>query len=127
MTRYLTVDDVLTLHEDLLGPDRLGDFGRLEAAVLRPQQSAFGSDAFPDIHTKSAALLHGLIRGHAFLDGNKRIGAIALGVFYSLNGYWLEAEDGDLYALCIDVAIGMDLETLASRLQSMTKPVDPPL
>jgi death-on-curing protein len=36
------------------------DHGLLESALVRPQASAFGEDAYPDIHQKAAALLHGI-------------------------------------------------------------------
>jgi hypothetical protein len=57
---YLTTDDVLTIKVRFAGPDQLRDFGLVDAAVIRPQTSAFGEDAFPTIHEKAAALLHGL-------------------------------------------------------------------
>lgn len=48
---YLTTDDVVRMSEAEVGPNRLLDFGLLESAVLRPQQTVFGQDAYPDIHT----------------------------------------------------------------------------
>ena len=53
-------------------PDQLRDFGILDGAVMRPQASAFGEDAFPSIHEKAAALLHSLARNHPFVTANKR-------------------------------------------------------
>jgi hypothetical protein len=55
--RYLTVGEVAQINETLVGPDMLGDFGPLEPAVMRPQQTVFGEDAYPDIHHKAAALM----------------------------------------------------------------------
>ncbi|WP_155769446.1 Fic family protein [Mycobacterium asiaticum] len=46
--------------------------GLLESAVLRPQATTFGDDAYPTTHEKAAALLHSLTRNHPFVDGNKR-------------------------------------------------------
>jgi death-on-curing protein len=40
--------------------------------VHRPQTTVGGADAYPDVHSKAAALFHSLIRNHAFIDGNKR-------------------------------------------------------
>ena len=60
------------LNERFVGPDMLRDFGMLDSAVMRPQASAFGDDAYPTIHEKATALLHGLARNHPFVDGNKR-------------------------------------------------------
>lgn len=72
MTLYLSAADVLRFNERFVGPDGLRDFGLLDAAVTRPQVSAFGEDAFPTVHEKASALLHGLARNHPFVDGNKR-------------------------------------------------------
>ena len=116
--RYLTVGEVARINEDLLGPDRVGDFGLLEAAVMRPQQTVFGEDAYPDIHTKAAALLHSLGRNHAFLDGNKRTALIAVAIFYMQNGWRLIMEQGDAIALLVDVAEGqVDVPAIAGRLK----------
>jgi death-on-curing protein len=40
----------LRINEQFVGPDKLRDFGLVDGAVTRPQQSAFGEDAFPTIH-----------------------------------------------------------------------------
>lgn len=106
--RYLTVGDVLRINEAEAGsPDLLRDFGLLESATLRPQTSAFGQDAYPTLHSKAAALMHSLIRNHPFVDGNKRTAVIAVIVFYGLNGYWIEVEQGELVGLAKDVAEGI--------------------
>ncbi len=70
--RYLSPSEVIGINEQEVGTDLLADFGLLEAAVLRPQQTMFGADAYPDLHTKAAAMVHSLIRNHPFVDGNKR-------------------------------------------------------
>ncbi|MCA1604421.1 MAG: type II toxin-antitoxin system death-on-curing family toxin [Acidobacteria bacterium] len=109
--RYLTVSEVLLVNEQEVGPDLLADFGLLEAAILRPQQSVFGSDAYPDMHTKAAAMMHSIIRNHAFIDGNKRTGVLAMILFHNLNGYRIETVQEDLIALALDIAEGqIDVE-----------------
>lgn len=104
--RYLTASEVVLVNSQEIGPDLLADFGLLEAAVLRPQQSVFGSDAYPDIHTKAAAMMHSLTRNHPFVDGNKRTGVLSVILFYNLNGHSVEAEQEDVIALALDVAEG---------------------
>jgi death-on-curing protein len=79
---YLTVSDVVRLSEAEVEAATLVDFGLLESAVLRPQQTVAGQDAYPDIHAKAAALMHSLIRNHPFVDGNKRTAVLAVAVFY---------------------------------------------
>lgn len=121
--RYLTASDVVLVNQQETGPDLLADFGLLEAAVLRPQQSVFGSDAYPDIHSKAAAMMHSLIRNHPFVDGNKRTGVLSVIVFYNLNGHSVEADQEDVIALALDVAEGqIDVEGIAGILKSWARP-----
>ena len=121
--RYLTTSEVMRINEAEIGQDLLADFGLLEGAVLRPQQTAFGSDAYPDIHTKAAAMLQSLIRNHPFIDGNKRTAVLSMIVFYNLNGHALEIDQGQLVALAIDVAEGqIDVEAIAGILKGWTQP-----
>ena len=105
MIEYLTLDDVLALIEDPgVGPIR--DIGLLDSAVHRPQATVFGTDAYPDLDQKAAVLLESLVRNHALIDGNKRIGWLATVVFYGLNDVELEAPDDDAYDLVIAIASG---------------------
>jgi len=102
---YLTLEDVLELIEDLgVGPIR--DIGLLDSAVHRPQATVFGTDAYPDLDQKAAVLLESLVRNHALIDGNKRIGWLSTVVFYGLNNIELEAPDDDAYELVIAIANG---------------------
>jgi death-on-curing protein len=50
----------------------------LEAAAARPQATAFGADTYPDLHAKTAALVHSVARNHALVDGDKRLALGAL-------------------------------------------------
>jgi death on curing protein len=100
---YLSLEDVLSLIEDLgVGPIR--DIGLLDCAVHRPRVSVFGEDAYPGIDDKAAALLESLVRNHALVDGNKRIGWLATVVFYGLNNIELDAPDDHAYDLVISIA-----------------------
>lgn len=115
---YLTLEDLVGLVRHLeVGPIR--DLGLLDAAVARPRSSAFGADAYPSIERKAAALLHSLVRNHALVDGNKRLGWLATVVFLDINGHAVELEEDDAFDLVIDVADGrLDLEEIADRLGS---------
>lgn len=88
------------------------------SAILRPQTTVGGQDAYPDIHTKAAALFHSIARNHAFLDGNKRTAVIAVDVFYRLNGHTLSSPpEGDI-ALAVDTAEGLlDVTAIAGTLK----------
>lgn len=105
MTEYLTLEDVLALIADLgVGPIR--DIGLLDSAVHRPHVTVFGRDAYPDLDAKAAVLLESVVRNHALVDGNKRLGWLAVVVFYGLNDVNLDAPDDDAYDLVIALASG---------------------
>lgn len=126
MTFYLTTDDVEMINAHWIGPDKLRDFGLLESAVLRPQATTFGEDAYPSIHEKAAALLHSLARNHPFLDGNKRTAWAATSVFYQGNGYVLRVDDGEVVALVVDIAEGqVDVPNIAALLKTWVHDVPP--
>ena len=91
MTRYLTVEQALRIARAAVGgPIYVRDIGLLEAAVHRPRASVLGQDAYPDLLTKAAALLHSLARNHPLVDGNKRLAWLATYVFLAKNGIVLD-------------------------------------
>ena len=105
MTDYLTVEDLLRLTRDLgIGP--VSDIGLLDSAAHRPTTSLYGQEAYPCIDEKAAVLLESIVRNHALVDGNKRLGWLAVVVFYGLNGIDLDAPDDEAYDLVIEVASG---------------------
>lgn len=103
MTDYLTLEDLLSLVDDLeVGPVR--DLGLLDSAAHRPRTELWGAQAYPSVDDKAAALLQSLVGNHALVDGNERLGWLAVVVFYALNAIDLEAPDDDAYDLVISVA-----------------------
>ena len=125
--RYLTAGDVLRINESEVGPSQLPDFGLLESAVLRPQQTVAGRDAYPDLHSKAAALMHSLIRNHPFVDGNKRTAVLTVDIFYAMNGFDLEAGQGEMVALALDIAEGqIDVDRIAGQLKEWARPLQLP-
>jgi death on curing protein len=76
----------------------------------------------PDLHIAAAHLLFGIVSNHPFVDGNKRVGLKATAVFYTLNGWELDGEDGDVYTMVLDVAEGtIDVAKIAQRLRPMVR------
>jgi death-on-curing protein len=128
MTIWLTTDDILMINARFVGPDKLRDFGLLESAVLRPQATAFGDDAYPTLHEKAGALLHSLARNHPFVDGNKRTAWASTAVFYQLNGYVdTQYDPGHVVGLVVDVAEGqIDVPNIAATLKGWTQPFPAP-
>ncbi|MFZ1286631.1 MAG: type II toxin-antitoxin system death-on-curing family toxin [Candidatus Phosphoribacter sp.] len=118
MTSYLSLEDLLTLADDLaVGPVR--DIGLLDAAAYRPQVILYGMEAYPEIDTKAAVLLESIVRNHALVDGNKRLGWLATLVFFGLNGVTLDAPDNDVYELVMSVARSEPtVEKIAAALRS---------
>ncbi|MGP5413072.1 type II toxin-antitoxin system death-on-curing family toxin [Brachybacterium paraconglomeratum] len=114
--RYLTLEDLLTLVDDLrVGPVR--DLGLLESAAHRPTTTLWGAEAYDGLDLKAAALLESIVRTHTLLDGNKRLGWLAIVVFFGLNGVDLDAPDDAAYELVIAVSTGqMPLEEAAEAL-----------
>lgn len=113
---YLTTEDLLALVRDLgVGP--VQDVGLLDSAAHRPRASVLGQDAYPGLDLKAGALLESLVGNHPLVDGNKRLGWLAVVVFYGLNGVDLDAPDDDAYDLVIAVASGeIDHHEAAARL-----------
>jgi death-on-curing protein len=104
---YLTLPELLHVAERTLGADFIvRDYGLLEAALARPQATAFGKDAYPTLDGKAAALLHSLARNHALIDGNKRLALAGLVAFYGLNGRRLTLTNDEAYHLIMNVASG---------------------
>jgi death-on-curing protein len=115
---YLTVEDLLVIVEETIGRAAVRDLGLLDSAAHRPRASAFGEDAYPTLHDKEAALLEGIVRNHALVDGNKRLAWAAAVVFYDLNGFTLDPpSDDQAVALVVAAAAGeLELAALARRL-----------
>ncbi len=104
----LTKEQILMLHSELIkttgGSDGIRDIGLLESALETPFQSYGGEELYPSIWAKEARLCYGLVKNHALVDGNKRIGVHAMLVFLSVNGYELEYTQKELSNLILDVA-----------------------
>ncbi len=128
--RYLTVEEVLLIHEHAIrefgGSAELANLGRLEAALASPQQTMFGQDLYPDIYAKAAALIFGIIKNHPFMDGNKRTGLFALFEFLERHGRTIDTPADELYQFTIDVATSaLDKDEIAAWLRAHTAPYPP--
>ncbi len=119
---FLELDDVIDLAVALLGdPAPIRDLGLLGSAVARPQTTAFGVDAYPDMWTKAAALLQSIVTNHALVDGSKRLGWLSTAVFLEINGIGVSrASNDDVYELVIEVAAGQPtVEAIAGLLKQL--------
>ena len=108
--KLLTKEQIILLHAQLIketgGMEGIRDEGLLDSAILSPFQSFDGNDLYPTVLEKGARLGFELIQNHAFIDGNKRIGAHAMLVFLALNGYVFSYTQKELARIVLSVAAG---------------------
>ena len=99
-TVYLTVAEVLAIHEDQIerygGSPGVRDLGQLEAALFRPQTGYYA-----DRIAEAAALWESLSQNHAFVDGNKRTAFAVTFTFLSINGITLTADEDQIIRFLI--------------------------
>jgi death-on-curing protein len=115
--KKLSKHQVVILHEILVkysgGSDGIRDIGLLESALEAPFITFGGVSNYPTPHSKAARLAFGLVKNHPFVDGNKRIGILAMISFLELNGTKLVCTDEELIKIGLGIADGtIDEKTL---------------
>ncbi len=104
------VNDLLFMHAALVkqygGSSGVRDAGALEAAVARPWGASFGAEDFPTPFDKAAALCESVIKGHPFVDGNKRTGTAAGAYLLATVGRRVVVEKGQVADFAVSVATG---------------------
>jgi death-on-curing protein len=123
---FLTVEDVLTLHQRQLerfgGGSGVRDLGLLESAVAQPQASFDGTLMHDGVFEMAAAYLFHIVSNHPFVDGNKRAGLVSALTFLQLNGVRIRHATESLYDLTMRVAEGrIDKATVAIELERIAK------
>lgn len=127
MTEYLDLDDLLAAADAALdGRADVRDVGLLQAAVARPQATAFGEEAYRTLDEKAAALLQSIVAGHPLVDGNKRLGWIALRLFYRLNDADVGPPSDQAFDLVVSVASGerRDVVEIAASVARWRTPIE---
>jgi death-on-curing protein len=108
--RYLTVNEALELHRRIIeqsgGAPGILNLGAFESALAQPQATFGGTDLYPTLVEKVAALGFSLIQNHPFIDGNKRIGHAAMEVFALLNGFEIMASVDEQEGIILQTAAG---------------------
>ena len=115
---------LLLLHDESLaehgGASGLRDEGLLDSALARPLNLAAYEK--PDVAALAASYAVGLAKNHAFVDGDKRAGFLATGLFLYLNGRRLIASQSDATISMLAVASGeMDEHMLAEWIRRNIK------
>lgn len=107
---WIEAEDIILIHRRIIqatgGIGGLRDRAGLEAALAAPLQSFAGQDLFPSDIEKISRLGYGLAANHAFVDGNKRIGAMMTQLLLKWNGYHLALKEGELADMFIAIADG---------------------
>ena len=107
---FLSTELVQRIHEDQIrrygGSPGVRDMGLLESAVAMPQAGSGGEYFHTDLFEMAAAYLFHLVKNHPFVDGNKRVGAMAAYAFLELNGKVLDAPEKEFGDLVLAVAEG---------------------
>ena len=116
MTEYIELEDALE-QIGFLGV-QVKVMGLLDSALQRPKTSLFGEDAYPDLQTKAAAMLHSLIKNHPMVDGNKRTGWLLFLSFIAANGFQHNMTTEESFSLTLGIADGsLELEQAADIIR----------
>ena len=126
--RWLGVAVALQAHAELLaehgGAAGLRASDLLESALARPRKLfAYGQGV--GLPRLAAAYAYGLVKNHAFVDGNKRVAASIMGGFLLRNGLWLDVAERELEQVIQRLAAGnLNEGELAVWLEANTAPAD---
>ncbi|MDR3706869.1 MAG: type II toxin-antitoxin system death-on-curing family toxin [Capsulimonadaceae bacterium] len=127
---FLTVDHVIALHTEAIRrvtPTEaltITDRGRLEAAVMQPQQTFDGDYLYRSIIEMAAAYLIGLAGNHPFENGNKRVAFAACSVFLEMNGLCLTLSEDQATTMTLRVVRhDLDRDQTVLLLRDFTKPL----
>lgn len=108
--KFLSLAEVLEIHQDQVerygGTSGIRDIELLKSALGMPSATYSGEFLHTDVYEMAAAYLFHLVKNHPFLDGNKRVGAVAALIFLALNGYDFDAPEDDFADMVLAVARG---------------------
>ena len=106
--RFLRKKDILLFHnrsiERFGGVHGVTNDPGLDSALIAAENRFHYEQA--DVAACAAAYAYHLTMAHAFLDGNKRVAAVATEVFIAINDMELGASDDELYDLFMSIASG---------------------
>ncbi|GHV40658.1 death-on-curing protein [Spirochaetia bacterium] len=108
--KRVTIEQVIEMHSALIaetgGLDGVRDMNLLDGSVNSPYHTFGGQNLYPTIQAMAAHLAFSLIKNHPFLDGNKRIGVLAMLVFLDVNGIPVHCSNEELISLGLGLAEG---------------------
>ncbi|HET7107005.1 MAG TPA: type II toxin-antitoxin system death-on-curing family toxin [Candidatus Acidoferrum sp.] len=103
------------------GSTGIRDEGLLESALARPQNRFYYAPE-SDLSELAASYGFGIAKNHPFVDGNKRAAFHSVGLFLSINGYELVADQLDAIQAMISLAAGeLNEEQFAGWIRKNTQ------
>ena len=112
--QFLTFSDIMEIHgyqiENFGGASGLRDIELLKSAIGMPESTFGGAFLDPPIYEMAAAYLYHLVENHPFVDGNKRVGAMAALVFLDINNIDFDAQEELFTGMVLKVASGKMLK-----------------
>ena len=125
----LTPEKILLLHQFLMketgGLDGLRDEALFDSSVQSVFATFDGNELYPSKEEKAAKLGYTLVKNHAFIDGNKRIGVYVMLIFLDVNGIRMIYSDNDIITLGLGIADDSlkykDVLTWVNRHKDATK------
>ena len=107
---FLTFAEIIEIHDYQIsrfgGAAGVRDIELLKSAIGTPSATFGGEFLHPSVIEMAAAYLYHLVENHPFVDGNKRVGAMAALIFLDMNGFEFDASDEDFTATVLKVASG---------------------
>jgi death-on-curing protein len=125
---WLSRAEIGYLHESSIrqfgGSPGIRDEGLIASAIARPM-NLWAYQPGSDLAALAASYAFGLAKNHGFIDGNKRIGFLAMGAFLYVNGWRLVAQEPEAVVVMLELASGSrSEEELAVWLRDRIQPVD---
>jgi len=106
----ISMNIVVHMHNELIdafgGIKGTRDIGALESALARPYATFDQIDLYPSAVSKAAAILESIIINHPFIDGNKRIAFSLMAVILMNDGFDINANEDEIYAMVISASTG---------------------
>lgn len=103
----LDLEQVLYIHEIIIestgGKQGIRDYTILHSALERCKATFAGRDLYPTILEKASALMHSLVKNHAFLDGKKRTAYAITSRFLNANKKQIVASQQEIIDFCVAI------------------------
>lgn len=103
----LVLEQVIYIHDRIIemagGKQGVRDYTLLHSALERCKATFAGEDLYPTLGEKASALMHSLVKNHAFVDGNKRTAYAMTIRFLETNGQTIKATQKQIIAFCLKI------------------------